>query len=164
MSKKKKAEVELFPLPQKLLELDEGDEGKGIFYFHEIEDYLYGVLAGKNSHKTIHYMLKTYIMKPCFEARQDGRDMIVKEDQAVEFPRNLKLRRRIEDHYDEILGKPIRVVYLGKRGRYKKYYVSLVEGVWTPKEKQINGKSHKKRASRKSTTTKRKRKPGRRSA
>ena len=153
MSKeKKKSKVELFPLPVTLLELDEDGEGKGIFYFHEPGDYLCGTLIGKGTHKTIHYPLRTYILKPVFEARQDGRDMIIKDDQTVEFPRNIKLRRIIEDHYDDILGKPIRVMYQGKRGRYKKYSVAEVKGMGIlvkPRQEQKDEKKHKKKAKRK---------------
>ena len=147
-----KTDRELFPLPVTLLEVDEDGSGKGIFYFHEPDDYLYGVLVGRVTHKTLHYPLRTYIMKPCFGARQNGREMIVKNGQAVEFPRNVKLRRIIEDHYDEILGKAIKVVYTGKRGRYKKYIVAEAKGMGILAKVKLERKTekiHKKRAKRK---------------
>jgi len=147
-----KSDRELFPLPVTLFEVDEDGSGKGIFYFHEIDDYLYGVLVGRVTHKTLHYPLRTYVMKPCYRARQNGREMIVKDNQAVEFPRNVKLRRLIEDHWEEILGKPIKVIYTGKRGRYKKYIVAEAEGMGLlakVKFKQKSEKIHKKRSKRK---------------
>lgn len=129
---------QLFPLPRKLLEVDQDDqEGQGMFYFHEPGDFLTGKLIGTRKRKTLHYEFKTYLMK-AYQGRQDGRELILNGDgQIVEFPGNLKLRRILEDH--ELLGSRLRIVFKGKRGRFKKYDVFKDKGTYYESEEQKHG-------------------------
>jgi len=140
-------ERQLFPLPRKLLEVDDTSVGDGLFYFHDAGDYLKGILVGTQKRQSLHYEFKTYLMK-VWQARQDGQPLIVKGNQVVEFPANMKMRRIIEDN--QLMGAVIRVVYKGKRGRYKLYDVFKDTGTFYESEEKKYGKSSRKnRKSRK---------------
>jgi len=135
---------QLFPLPRQLMELEKEGDAQELFYFHEHGDFLKGKLIGTRKRKSLHYETKTYLIK-AYEIRQDGRDMIVSQDgQIVEFPGNLKLRQILEDH--ELIGSRIKIVFTGKRGRYKKYDVFKDIGTFREREYQKHGITKRKRS------------------
>lgn len=156
MAKKKKVDIssfeQQFPCSRRFIEVDEDGAGKGLFYFHEIGDYLFGYLLARDKKQTLHYQFVTYTMK-VIEARQDGCDLIIHGDFIVEFPGNLKLRRILEDN--ELIRSLVKIVYKGKRGRYKKYDVFKDKGTFFKDEEPQYGRKK---------TTRRKRKPDGKSA
>ena len=139
-------EERLYPLRRVPMEVKPDGEGKGLFYFHEPGDYLSGILFGIQNRETIHYTMVTYRMR-LFEGRQDGVDLIVKDDQLVEFPANVKMRRIIEDH--EAIGSRVRIIFKGRRGRYKEYEVWQDKGTFFKDEEQLHGRIKRKRRKRK---------------
>lgn len=141
----------VYPLPRRFVEVDEDGGGKGIFYFHQVGDCLFGFLLAKNKVDTTHYPFISYVMK-VLEARQNGCDMIVEEDQVVEFPGNLELRVLIDDN--ELIGSLVKIVYKGKKGQKKKYEVWKDTGTFYSNKEPQYGKSR-------SRKNRRKRKPGR---
>ena len=140
---------QVHPLPRRFAEIDEGGDTKGVFYFHQAGDYLLGYLLCKETVQTIHYPFITYKMK-VIEARQDGCDLVVEEDQVVEFPGNVELRRLIDGN--ELIGSLVKLIYKGKKGQHKMYDVWKDKGTFYSDEEQKHGRSGK--------TRKRKRKPG----
>ena len=137
-------EKQLYPLAREFIDLDEDGSGKGLFYFHATGDYLKGILCGTQTRETVHYKIKTYLMK-LWEGRQDGVNLLLaKEDQVVEFPANISIRRIIEDH--ELLGSLIRVVFTGRRGRIKLYDVFKDTGTFHKNEQKRIAKQRKKRS------------------
>ena len=137
-------EKQLFPLHREFIPEDKG-EGDGLFYFHEPGDYLKGILYGTLIRETLHYKFKTYRMK-VYEGRQDGVDLIIDGEQMIEFPANVKIRRLVDDH--ELQGSLVKIVYKGKKGRYKKYEVWKDTGTFYAREEQKYGKIKRKRKSR----------------
>lgn len=137
-------EQQKFPVPREPIVIEQGKE-PGLFYFHETGDYLKGILFAIQIRQTIHYEFATYRMK-LWEGRQDGVDLLVKPDQVVEFPANLKMRRVIEDH--ELIGSVVRIIYKGKRGRYKKYEVWKDTGTFYESEDRKYGRTKRKRKKR----------------
>jgi len=131
-------EKQLFPVRREFIATDQNGAGDGLFYFHEPGDFLKGILFGTMVRETLHYKFRTYRMK-LFEGRQDGVDLLVTEDQIIEFPANQKMRRIIEDH--ELIGSLVRIVFKGKRGRYKKYEVYKDTGLLFKNEEQKNERS-----------------------
>ncbi|MCJ7805474.1 hypothetical protein MUP46_02425 [Patescibacteria group bacterium] len=123
--------VEVQPLPQRFGELEESGESKGIFYFHHAGDYLYGYLLGKEVVQTLHYPFLSYKMK-VLEGRQDGIDLLIEEDQVIEFPGNFVLRRKIDDN--ELIGSCVKIVFTGKQGQKKGYKVFKDTGTFRKNE------------------------------
>lgn len=140
------SEKQLFPIPREPIEVDKDGEGQGIFYFHEPGDFLKGILFGIHKRQTIHYEFVTYRMR-LWEGRQNGVDLLIKDDQLVEFPANMKMRRIIEDH--ELIGSLVRIVFRGKKGRYKKYEVFKDTGTFYESEEQKHGRFRKRQKIRK---------------
>jgi len=154
MAKKKQGDIgtmkQLKPVPRKFMEADKEGSGNGLFYFHDPDDFLFGYLIGKQSRETFHYRVTTYSMK-AIEARQDGCDVIIEEDQVIEFPANIKLRRLLEDH--ELIGSLVKIIFKGRRGRYKKYEVYQDEGTFYSNQEQKYERTRRKRKSERKGAT-----------
>ena len=136
---------QLQPVPREYMETEDNGAGQGLFYFHEPGDYLLGYLLRKQKRETFHYNVTTYKIK-AIEGRQDGCNIAVKEDQVIEIPANIKMRRIIEDH--DLIGSLVKIVYTGKRGRIKKYDVFKDIGTLLPKQEQKNERTRRKRQKR----------------
>ena len=144
---------QVHPLPRRFVEVDADGGGKGIFYFHRAGDYLLGYLLCRETIQTPHYPFITYKMK-VLEARQDGENLIIEDDQVIEFPGNVQIRRIIDGH--ELIGSLVKIVFKGKSGQHKNYDVFKDTGTFYENKEPQYGKSRAK-------TTRRKRKPGRKS-
>lgn len=131
------------PLPRRFAEVKDNGEGRGIFYFHNPGDFLYGYLLCKETVQTLHYPFTTFKIK-ALEGRQDGCDLVIAEDgQVFEIPANIVPRRIIDDH--ELIGSLVEIVFTGKRGRKKDYEVSADKGTFYKDLEQKHGKSKRTR-------------------
>jgi len=134
--------VEVQPLPQKFAELKENGESQGIFYFHHPGDYLYGYLLCKETVQTLHYPFASYTMR-VLEGRQDGVDLLIEEEQEIEFPANFYLRRKIDDN--ELIGSCVKIVYTGKQGAKKGYRVFKDTGTFRKNEIEKTAREKRRR-------------------
>lgn len=141
---------QVFPLPRRFVEVDKDGDTKGVFYFHTPGDYLLGYLLCKETVQTAHYPFITYKIK-VIEARQDGQDLIIEDDQVIEFPGNVELRRLIDDN--ELIGSLVKLLYKGKKGQYKKYEVFKDRGTFYQNEEQKHERTKRKRKKRSRKTT-----------
>jgi hypothetical protein len=137
---------QVHPLPRRFVEVDKDGDTPGVFYFHNAGDYLFGYLLCKETVQTPHYPFITYKMK-VIEARQDGQDLIIEEDQVTEFPGNIELRRIIDGH--ELIGSLVKLIYKGKKGQHKMYDVWKDRGTFYKNEEQKHGRTKTKRRKRK---------------
>jgi hypothetical protein len=137
---------QVHPLPRRFAEVDKDGETPGVFYFHQAGDYLFGYLLCKETVQTVHYPFITYKIK-VIEARQNGCNLIIEDDQVIEFPGNLELRQLIDDN--ELIGSLVKLVYKGKRGPYKKYDVFKDKGTFYSNKEQQYGRTKTKRRKRK---------------
>jgi len=103
-------------------------------------------LLCKETVRTAHYPFITYKIK-VIKARQNGVELIIEDDQVIEFPGNQELRRIIDDN--ELIGSLVKLVYKGKRGPYKKYDVFKDKGTFYPDEEQKHGRTKKRSKPRK---------------
>lgn len=136
---------EVHPLPRRFAPIEKNKEARGVFYFHNSGDYLYGYLLCKEKVETPHYPFISYKMK-AFEARQDGVDLLIEEDQIIEFPANIVLRRKIDDN--ELMGSLVKIVFTGNRGnrgQQKDYKVFKDTGTFRKNEieKRLKAKKHR---------------------
>ena len=135
--------TEMHALPRRFVELDKEGKGKGIFYFHQPDDFLYGYLLCKETIQTLHYPFTTFKIK-ALEGRQDGVALVISEDGEVfEFPANIVPRRIINDN--ELIGSLVKIIYKGKRGRKKDYKVFVDIGTFHKNEQERVEKQHAKR-------------------
>jgi len=135
--------TEMHALPRRFVELDKEGKGKGIFYFHQPDDFLYGYLLCKETIQTLHYPFTTFKIK-ALEGRQDGVALVIPEDGEVfEFPANFFPRRIINDN--ELIGSCVKIIYKGKRGRKKDYKVFVDIGTFHKNEQERVEKKRKKR-------------------
>lgn len=116
-------------------------DGGDIFYFHELGDYLKGVLLSRQTAILTNYKTVTYKME-VREMRQDSKDVPVKDNQVVEFS-GLKYLRRVIDK-NELIGSTIRIVYVGRQrtglGHSAKVFdVFKITGISSEKESYQDG-------------------------
>ena len=131
--------TEMHPLPRRFVETDKEGRGQGIFYFHKPGDFLYGYLLTKETVQTLHYPFTSFKMK-ALEARQDGIDLVIDEDGEIfEFPANIVPRRIIFDN--ELIGRLVKIIFKGKRGRKKDYKVFVDSGTFYKNEQESHAKS-----------------------
>lgn len=141
VTKEAKKLTEMHALPRRFAELDKEGAGKGIFYFHQPDDFLYGYLLTKETVQTIHYPFTTFKIK-ALEGRQDGIDLVIGEEGEVfEFPANIVPRRIIFDN--ELIGSLVKIIYKGKRGRKKDYKVFVDIGTFHKNEQEKYSKQKK---------------------
>jgi len=131
--------TEMHPIPRRFEELDKKGKGKGIFYFHTPDDFLYGFLLCKETVETVHYPFTTFKIK-ALEGRKDGIDLSIGEKGEVfEFPANIVPRRIINDN--ELIGRLVKIIFKGKRGRKKDYKVFVDSGTFYKNEQEAHSKS-----------------------
>ena len=135
------------PLPRRFEQLERPkDDVRGIFYFHQPGDFLYGFLLCKQTVETIHYPFRTYKIR-ALEGRQDGVDLKIAEDgEVIEIPANIVARRLIDDN--DLIGSCVKIVFTGKKGQKKYYNVFKDKGIFLKDEEQKYGRTKKTRKKR----------------
>jgi len=138
--------IEMKPLPRRFEQVEKIDgEGRGIFYFHQPGDYVYGFLLTKKTIETVHYPFRTYLIR-AFEAQQDGVPLYISESEdgeIIEIPANIMIRRIVEDN--ELIGSLVKIVFIGKKGQKKYYRVFKDTGTFYKNEVEKYGRARKKR-------------------
>jgi len=132
----------MHPLPRRFAALQENGDAQSVFYFHQPGDYLFGFLLCKETVETLHYPFMTYKMR-VLEGRQDGVNLVIEEDQVIEFPANIRPRRIIDDN--ELIGSLVKIVFTAKRGRQKEYDVFRDKGTFRKDEQRQTARPKKKK-------------------